>query len=108
MKRFKKSGTPLPHYMRAWREARGISLDEMTRRIGLSKPSLSRIENGKTPYYQDVLEAYAEVLDCTPGDLLTRKPTDPEELWAVWDTLREEAKPVGIRLLKALAANGTG
>lgn len=88
--------------MRAWREARGISLDKMVELVGLSKPSLSRIENNITPYYQDVLEVYAEVLQCSTGDLLMRAPTAPESLWEVWDKIREDSRPQALAVLRAL------
>lgn len=62
-----------PTYMRAWRESAGLSMDALLNRIaeagvsdleGLSKSSLSRIETGKQPYNQAILEAIAHALDC--------------------------------------------
>lgn len=69
----------------------------------MSKASLSRIENGKQPYTQDVLEWLAYSLRCEVGDLIMRNPLDPEAPWSIWDTLKPAQRKQAIRLLKALA-----
>jgi transcriptional regulator with XRE-family HTH domain len=86
-----------PHYMRAWRQSYGLTLAQMAEaitrlrgRMGATKPTLSRIENGEREYRQDILEAYAEIIGCTPGDLLSRAPTDPD---GVWQALRKPRAP---------------
>jgi transcriptional regulator with XRE-family HTH domain len=81
--RARERGDAAQHYMRQWREARGLSLGEMQRMIPFSKSTMSRIENGLRPYYQDILEAYARVIGCQPGDLVNRPPGGPEELWTI-------------------------
>ena len=94
-----KSGTPARnHFLRHWREHRGLSQDQVADAIGISKASVSRVENGITPYTQDVLEAYARVLDCTVADLVSRPPSDPEGLWAIWERLRAEDRRRAVAL----------
>lgn len=81
--------------MRQWRLAHGLTLKEMAaainERVGFkftSQPNLSRVEVGEREYRQDLLEAYADVLNCTPGMLLSRPPrVDPE---AIWRSINEE------------------
>lgn len=96
-----------PHFMRAWRDSQGLTLDEMATAINdltgkrLTGPYLSRIETGKLQYKQDVLEAFARVIGCTPADLLARAPADPD---AVWQKLSQREKR---RLLRAIT-NGNG
>jgi hypothetical protein len=63
---------------------------------------VSRVENGITPYTQDVLETYARVLGCTVADLVSRPPSDPEGLWAIWDRLRAEDRRRAVVILRAL------
>lgn len=46
--------------------------------MGTTKTSISRIEDLKTGYTQDFLEACAEALGVHPGILLTRAPTDAD------------------------------
>jgi transcriptional regulator with XRE-family HTH domain len=76
-----------PHYMRQWRQSHGLTLVEMVARIETlrgeklaTKAQLSRVETGGRQYTQDLLEAYAEILECTPQDLLSRIPRDPIEV----------------------------
>lgn len=54
-----------------------MTQEELGEAIGTSGATISRIESGKQPYTQDVLEALAAALDCKPADLLERHPSDP-------------------------------
>jgi transcriptional regulator with XRE-family HTH domain len=72
-----------PTYIRAWRERRGYTLDDMLGRLDaigvkITGASLSRIERGIQPYSQDVLEAIAAALNLSVADLLENDPTVPE------------------------------
>jgi transcriptional regulator with XRE-family HTH domain len=103
MARRYKTGTPARrHFLRHWREHRGFSQDQLADAIGISKASVSRVENGITPYTQDVVEAYARVLGCTVADLVSRPPSDPEGLWAIWDRLHADDKRRAVAVLRAL------
>jgi len=80
-----------PHYLKRWREKSGLSLDKVVaiaadRIDGLSKASLSRIENFKQPYSEPILEFLAPVYDCEREDLLMRDPYDAG--WKVVENLR--------------------
>jgi transcriptional regulator with XRE-family HTH domain len=107
-KRYKSGAPARPHFLRHWREHRGLSQDQVAGAIGISKASVSRVENGITPYTQDVVEAYARLLRCTVADLVSRPPADPEGLWAIWDRLRAEDKPRAIAILRALVDANPG
>lgn len=74
--RFKKKGKLARNFIAQWRDFRGLSQDELADRMGTSGASVSRVESTKTPYSQDFLEVAAEVLDCTPADLISRDPRD--------------------------------
>jgi transcriptional regulator with XRE-family HTH domain len=70
-------------YIRAWREKRGYTLDDMLGRLDaigtkITGASLSRIERGIQPYSQDILEAIAEAMNLTVADLLENDPNVPE------------------------------
>jgi transcriptional regulator with XRE-family HTH domain len=71
------------NYMRAWRVSRGLSLGDMAKLIPLHKSNLSRMESGKREYHRDILEAYARVIGCQPGDLISRPPGVAEELYRI-------------------------
>lgn len=63
-------------FIRAWREFKNLSQEQVANRMGTSRENFSRIENGKVPYNQDTLEAAAEALGCSAADLLERNPTE--------------------------------
>lgn len=83
---------PRKNYIRAWREAAGLSQDQLVARARehletFSKSTLSRIENGSQAYTQPMLEALALALGRKePADLLIRDPRS--EVWTIWDTVR--------------------
>lgn len=101
------------HYLRAWREAAGLSLRQLADRLTddageplVSYASLSRIEAGRQPYSQPILEALAEALHCTPADLLARHPLVPrreQRLLALWDQMDERQKAQVLAVVEALA-----
>lgn len=65
---------PRPNYIRLWREARGLTLEQLAEKSGVSAPTISQVENLKSGYSWRSLEDIAEALDCSPGDLLSRPP----------------------------------
>jgi transcriptional regulator with XRE-family HTH domain len=73
------------HFVRQWREHRGLSQDQLAARLEMSKASLSRIETLKQPYTQDFLEACAAALTTDPASLLMRDPTAQEAIWSIWE-----------------------
>ena len=66
--------------------------------------TLSRIENSKSPYSQRQLDALAWALNCSQGDLLSRDPFNPQDIWTVWNRLSPPQKAVALKQLQALAA----
>jgi transcriptional regulator with XRE-family HTH domain len=66
-------------YIRAWREKKGLTLDQMVGRLDeigvkITGASLSRIERGIQPYSQDIIEAIAESLELTVSQLVEHDP----------------------------------
>lgn len=107
--RAKSSEPRKPHYLRLWREYRGLTLPQMeaaTLPDKISKATLSRIERGLQPYSQDTLEICARVLDVEPGFLLLCPPTDPR-LWLAIDDIRPEDRALAEELIQRLRAANT-
>jgi len=115
------------HYLRAWREAKGLTLEAVAERVGilgaerrdaaddpLSSPkkfthaSLSRIERGLQPYSQPLLEILAHIYMTDPGSLIMRDPSDPEGLWSIWDRLPTNQRSAALAMLQGLAGQRTG
>lgn len=73
-------------YIREWREKRlGWNQTELGEYLGVSAATVSQIENAKTGYKQEYLEAIAEAAGCDPADLLVRGPDDLEPIWKLWE-----------------------
>jgi len=89
-------------FIRAWRKHRGLSLERLGERIGVTKGALSQLENGTVAYTQPMLEALADALGCEPQDLLMRDPTDPEGIWSIYGSLSPAEQAQAIKILKAL------
>ncbi|MGE3419348.1 MAG: helix-turn-helix transcriptional regulator [Bradyrhizobium sp.] len=86
------------HFIKEWREHRGLTQEQAAERVQLDRTTLGRIENRRIAYTQPILEALAEAYSCEPWDLLHR---DPSKEGHVVDFLAElqKASPVEQREL---------
>lgn len=71
--------------IRAWRQKRELSLDQLAEKAGVDKGNLSKVERGLLPYNQELLERLAAALMTDPASLLTRDPADSAAIWLLWD-----------------------
>lgn len=56
-------------------EARNITLTELSNRVGITLANLSILKTGKAKAVRfTTLDAICDVLDCQPGDILSREP----------------------------------
>ena len=67
-------------FLKEWRKDRGYSQERLAEMIGTTKGYLSDLERGVRRYNQDLLEQLALALNCTPADLIRRRPTDPDSI----------------------------
>jgi transcriptional regulator with XRE-family HTH domain len=79
-------------FIREWRKHRGLTLEQVAERAGMTPGNLSHLERGKQAYTQPALEALAEALNTSPASLLMRDPTHPDQIWSIWDQAREGEK----------------
>jgi transcriptional regulator with XRE-family HTH domain len=100
-RRFKKAAPLGRHYVKEWRKYRGLSQDAFADRVGMSKATLSRIENGIIPYGQGFLETCAEILECTTGDLTERSPLEKETILSIWERIPLSERDRALEVLKA-------
>jgi len=55
--------------------ARGMSLTDLSREVGITLANLSILKTGKAKAIRfSTLDALCRTLDCQPGDLLTHRP----------------------------------
>jgi transcriptional regulator with XRE-family HTH domain len=100
-------------YIKEWREFRGLSLRRLAQRLEIDGPtetfshaSLGRIENGKQPYSQPILEALSVALDCSVTDLLSKNPFKEGEVIDLLALINDSNRETAVRVLRALVANG--
>lgn len=90
------------HYIREWRTFRNMTQERLAGLVDLSISSISQLENGTQGYSQPTLEALAHALNCQPGELLMRNPSDPEAPWGIWETLKPATKRQAVEILRTL------
>ncbi len=56
--------------IRKIRHAKSMTLAQLAARLGMTQPSLTRIENGTQPLTLERVVDIADALDCCPGDIL--------------------------------------
>ena len=94
-------------FIREWREHRGLTLEQLADRTETTHASLSRIERGRQPYSQALLERIADALMVDPADLLIRNPADPEGIWSVWEQAKPGERRQIVEIAKTLIKTGT-
>lgn len=94
-------------FIRQWREHRGYSQEKLAAILDTSGSIISRIESGKAPYTQDVLEALAEALSTDVASLLMRDPSNPEAMWSIWDQAQEGERRMIEEVARTIVRTGT-
>lgn len=95
--RARKSGRVLRrHFIREWRDYRGLNQEQAAERIGIDRTTLGRIENRQIAYTQPILEALADAYRCEPWDLLNRDPSKEGAVIDITEMLRG-ADPAELR-----------
>lgn len=86
-------------FIRAWRQHRGLTLEQLAERLEMTASHLSMLERAQRGYTQETLEALAVALQTDAASLLMRNPADPDAIWSIWD----EAKPGEKRQITEIA-----
>jgi len=80
--------TPGPrHFLRQWRKFRGYTLEGVAERIGMSHQNLGKVERGRVPYNETLLDLLADIYRTDRGSLIMRDPTIKDALWSILDQL---------------------
>jgi transcriptional regulator with XRE-family HTH domain len=94
------------HYIREWRKFRELTLERLAERIGMTHQNLGKIERGKVPYNQVLLELLAAELRCEPVDLIIRDPNMPNGIWTIWDQLEPAAQEQIVQIAETFRKAG--
>ena len=90
------------HFLKEWRKHRGLTQEQLAERMGVVRSYISHVENGKRRYDQHLLEAAADALQCTAGDLIERDPSRPQALWAIWNQIPADKQEVVMDMVHGL------
>lgn len=94
------------HFIREWRKAKDFTLERLAERIGTTHATLSRIERGKVPYSQSLLETLAEALSTTPASLIMRDPSQSGGIWDIWEQIPAQDREQAAKVLEAFKKAG--
>lgn len=75
------------HFLREWRKFRGYTLEQAAERVGMTHQNLGKIERGKVPYNEVLLDILTEVYRTDRGSLIMRDPTQKDSFWSIYDQL---------------------
>lgn len=87
-------------YIRQWRQARSLTLEQLAERLDMTASHLSMLERGERGYAQETLEAIARELQTDAGSLLSRHPEDEDTIWAVWNQAKPEQREMIVDIAK--------
>lgn len=73
----------------------------------MTHATLSRIERGKLPYNQHLIELLAEIYMTDVASLLMRDPNDPDGLWTIYDALTAPERRQVVEIAKTIKRTGT-
>lgn len=68
-------------HIRAWRKHRGMTLEKLAAKAGMTPSALSMLERGHRGYNQDTLESIAAALQTDVPSLFILDPGKPEAVW---------------------------
>lgn len=96
------------NYLRAWREFRKMSQDELADAVGTAKGVISLLENNKRPLSDKWLRKLAEALDTRPGHILDVDPNELDnDIVDIWTRIPERDREQAARVLRTFTKTGT-
>jgi len=67
------------HYLKEWRKKRHMTQEELAERIGMTHPSIQRMEARTQPLSQEVLDGLALALNTSRGAILDQPPPKDDQ-----------------------------
>lgn len=99
---------PFPNHLRAWREFRHLTQDELAEMVGSSKATIGHLENGVRRLSDKWLTPLAKALNTSPGYILDHDPNDlPTAILDVWAEIPVEQRDQALKVLQSFRRSGT-
>jgi transcriptional regulator with XRE-family HTH domain len=83
------SHVPARHYLREWREKRGLSQDELGKKCATTGATISRYEKGERGLPLELQLKLFDVLDILPGQFFAPPETPSLDAYAAFMTAHE-------------------
>lgn len=97
-----------PNHLKAWREFRFMTQEELASKVGTTGAVISLLESGSRKLSPKWLRALAPALNTRPGHLLDHDPNDlPSDVMDIWGDISDEDRPAAIRALQGFRRTGT-
>ena len=95
--------------LRAWREFRKLTQEELAEKVGTTAAVISLLENGQRGLSATWLHRFAPHLQVSPGFLLDHTPGDlTTDMLEAWASVPKADQDKALAALKQYAANKTG
>lgn len=96
-----------PNHLKAWREYRRLSQEQLGERVGTTASVISLLETGERGLSAKWLRRFAPALGITPGLLLDHDPNDlPTSILDAWAGVPEENREQALRVLETFRKAG--
>lgn len=96
------------NHLRAWREKREMTQEELAEKVGTTKAVISLLENEKRPLSSKWLRKLAEALETQPGYILDYDPNDlSSDIFDIWDNIDQRDRAQAARVLSTFRRTGT-
>ena len=97
------------NYLKAWREFRGLSQDDLADKVDTTKSVISLLENEKRPLSSKWLRKLAEALDTQPGHILDHDPNEVStDIFDLWGRIGQRDREQAARVLRTFATGTDG
>ncbi|MEL7107872.1 MAG: helix-turn-helix transcriptional regulator [Pseudomonadota bacterium] len=95
--------------LRAWREFRDLTQEELAAKVGTTAAVISLLENGQRGLSASWLQRFAPHLQVSPGFLLDHVPGDlTTDMLEIWANVPQEDQSKIIATLKQYSKRQTG
>lgn len=90
-----------PNHLRAWREHRGFTIAELSKRSGVSVQTIKQVESGEQDLSVKLLNKLADALSVTSGFVLDHTPSEADPtIFAAVKAIPKERRGQALEILK--------
>lgn len=104
----READPPEQNHLRAWREFRHLTQDELAAAVETNASVISLLESGARKLSPKWLRRLAPVLNTSPGYLLDHDPNDlPTAILDVWAEIPTDQREQALKVLQSFRRTGT-